>query len=166
MNAIPHIPGGDHLIILLSAGDHSSFPCSFCSSSSFSSFCILIYILIFYFDFSILLWGRHRHLARVGPRSGGGTGATPSAGAPCPPPGSPRLALRRLVLGREGLVRGTQPSQLRHSYELVLRHRPFGDGALSSHRRQRATPPCSRATCNTTPPPPAAGIRTRASRRR
>ena len=31
---------------------------------------------------------------------------------------------------------------------------------MSSHRRQRATPPCSRATCNTTPPPPAAGTRT------
>jgi hypothetical protein len=126
------------------------FPCSFCSSHHFPHFvfCILISILFLFFYFVV--------------------GATPT---PC----ARRPAIRRRAArhpqelrarlgGSPRLVRGTQPSQLRHSYELVLlRHRPLGGGALSSsHRRQRAMPPsCSRATCNTTPsPPPAAGTRT------
>ena len=66
--------------------------------SSFSSFCILI---------SILLLGDTDTLRA--------SAAIPAEQAPrhpqelrAPGPGAPRLALRRL--GREGLVRGTQPS--------------------------------------------------------
>ena len=98
-------------------------------------FCILISILFLFFYFVV--------------------GVTPT---PC----ARRPAIRRRAArhpqelrarpgGSPRLVRGTQPSQLRHSYELVLlRHRPLGGGALSSsHRRHRAMPPpCSRATCN------------------